>query len=193
MRIVGGRLGGLRLAAVGKGDAGAQLRPTVDRVRESLFSILASKGYPQEGQAALDLFAGTGALGLEALSRGAGHVTFIEQGRVALGLLQSNIKRADPEGGATRLIRKDATKLGARPENLAAADLVLLDPPYGRGMGEKALLSASAGGWMAQEALVVWEENAPQLPPEGFTLVDQRRYGDTHITILRCGADKAVI
>ena len=192
MRIVGGRLGGLRLAAVGKGDAGAQLRPTVDRVRESLFSILASKGYPQEGQPALDLFAGTGALGLEALSRGAGHVTFIEQGRVALGLLQSNIKRADPEGGATRLIRKDATKLGARPEDLAAADLVLLDPPYGRGMGEKALLAASAGGWMAQEALVVWEENAPQLPPEGFTLVDQRRYGDTHITILCCGADKAV-
>jgi 16S rRNA (guanine966-N2)-methyltransferase len=188
MRIVGGRFGGLRLAALGKGDAGAHLRPTADRVRESLFSALASRGAPIEKCAVLDLFAGTGALGLEALSRGAGHITFVENGRVALGLLHDNIERARAEPH-TRVIRRDATRLPPRADDTLSVDLVFLDPPYGKALGARALAAARAGGWIAPGALIVWEENAPQEPPEGLMALETRRYGDTHVTLLRAGTD----
>jgi 16S rRNA (guanine966-N2)-methyltransferase len=183
MRIIAGRHKGLTLASVGKGDAGAHLRPTTDRVRESLFNLLLNGPYgdPVTGARVLDLFAGTGALGLEALSRGAAHVTFVDDGMKARALIRENIAKCRAEG-ATKLFRRDATRLG---ENRGAPfTLVFLDPPYGRGLGEKALAAARAGGWIAPGALVVWEENHAVTAPEGFTELDSRRYGDTVITIL---------
>lgn len=189
MRIVGGRMGGVRLASLGKGDAGAHLRPTQDRVRESLFSILASQDLPQDGAPVLDLFAGTGALGLEALSRGAGHVTFVEQGRVALGLLKDNIARLRAEGETT-VLRRDVLKLPPLGAEDAPASLIFLDPPYGKALGARALRQAAQAGWIAPGAIVVWEENSPQEAPAGFTLTDTRRYGDSTITFLRFGEDR---
>ena len=183
MRIIGGAHRGLALAAVGKGDAGAHLRPTSDRVRESLFNVLMGGrfGDPVTDAVVLDLFAGTGALGLEALSRGATHATFVDDGRVAQNLIRENIGKTRRQADTT-LISRDATKLGAATGT--PATLVFLDPPYGKNMGQTALAAATEGGWIAPEALIVWEENAPQIAPEGFALLDQRRYGDTHITIL---------
>ncbi len=180
MRIIAGDFRGRTLASVGKGDAGAHLRPTTDRVRESLFSVLTHYGVIP-GARVLDLFAGTGALGLEALSRGAEHVSFVENGRVAQGLILKNIEitRSTAE---TRLIRRDAAKLGACDG--APFDLVFLDPPYGKGMGQKAMAAARSGGWLAPGALVVWEESAPMEPPDGFTLLERRKYGDTHVTLM---------
>ncbi|WP_372612917.1 16S rRNA (guanine(966)-N(2))-methyltransferase RsmD [Aquicoccus sp.] len=183
MRIVGGTFKGRALASVGKGDAGAHLRPTTDRTRESLFNILAGGrfGDPVTGARVLDLFAGTGALGLEALSRGATHVTFVDDGVKSRALIRRNIEICNAQG-ATRLFRRDARKLGDCPA--APFTLIFLDPPYGRGLGERALAAAMAGGWIAPGALIVWEESAPVTPPEGLTTLDARRYGDTTITLL---------
>lgn len=186
MRIVGGQFRGTALAKVGEGDAAAHLRPTSDRVRESLFNVLhATYGAPGEGARVLDLFAGTGALGFEALSRGATHCTFVDDGATARALLRENTDKTRT-GGITKIYRRDATRLG---ENRGPAfDLVFLDPPYGQALGARALASAVEGGWLTPDALVVWEESAPQDPPSGFTLLDQRRYGDTHLTLLRGSA-----
>ncbi|MCC5983091.1 MAG: 16S rRNA (guanine(966)-N(2))-methyltransferase RsmD [Rhodobacteraceae bacterium] len=188
MRIVGGRLRGLTLAQVGDGDSQAHLRPTPDRVREALFNILSGGAFgdPVTGARVLDLFAGTGALGLEALSRGAAQVTFVDDGTAARALIRANIDKARAMG-VTKLYRRDATRLG---ENRGPGfSLLFLDPPYGRGLGERALTSAVAGGWLAQGAVVVWEERAPQVPPPGFGLLDRRRYGETHLTLLRYEPD----
>ncbi len=184
MRIIAGAKRGLRLASVGKGDAAAHLRPTSDRVRESLFNVLTSGHYgdPITGARVLDLFAGTGALGFEALSRGADHVTFVDDGAKARALIRENTASMKA-GGAVKLFRRDATRLG--PNQAAPFSLVFLDPPYGKALGESALASAVAGGWLAPDALVVWEEAAPMPAPEGFVLEDSRRYGDTHITLMR--------
>ncbi|MBI1418732.1 MAG: 16S rRNA (guanine(966)-N(2))-methyltransferase RsmD [Limimaricola sp.] len=183
MRIIAGRHRGLKLADVGEGDTDAHLRPTADRVRESLFNMLAGGrfGDPVTGARVLDLFAGTGALGLEALSRGATHVTFVDDGKVAGRLIRDNLRRAGRTDHAT-LLAVDATRLPPAP---APASLVFLDPPYAKGLGAPALAAAGAGGWLAPGALVVWEENAPQIPPPGFTLADRRRYGDTWVTVLQ--------
>lgn len=182
MRIIAGAYRGRALASVGKGDKGAHLRPTTDRVRESLFSMLTGGrfGDPVTGARVLDLFAGTGALGLEALSRGAAHVTFVDDGRVAGRLIRDNIKTLGV-ADETRLISRNATRL---PEASGEpASLVFLDPPYGMGLGEKALASALSGGWIAPDALIVWEESGEVNPPDGVVQLDSRRYGDTHITI----------
>ena len=183
MRIIGGRMRGLGLASVGKGDAAAHLRPTSDRVRESLFNLLEGGrfGDPITGARVLDLFAGTGALGLEALSRGADFVTFVENGRAGGKLLSANIAKARAEG-ETEVLHTDATRLP--PCKSAPATLVFLDPPYGRGLGEKALKSALKGGWIGEGALIVWEEESAQSAPDGFTLEDSRRYGQTWLTLL---------
>lgn len=181
MRIIAGRFRGRALTPLGKGDAGAHLRPTADRVRESLFSMLTHLGV-LDGARVLDLFAGTGALGLEALSRGAAHVCFVENGRVGAGLIGRNIALTGA-GAETELIRRDATRLGPNPGE--AFDLVFLDPPYGKGLGEKALAAAREGGWIAPGALIVSEEAAPMPAPAGFVAEDSRRYGDTHVTLLR--------
>ena len=182
MRIIAGEHRGLALAAVGKGDAGAHLRPTADRVRESLFNALMGGRYGDPiGEArVLDLFAGTGALGLEALSRGAAHVTFVDDGRVAGKLIRENVAKLRVADRVTHL-KCDATRL---PPAEAPADLVFLDPPYGKGLGARALASALAGGWIVPGALIVWEESAPQPAPEGFSPLDTRRYGDTHVTLM---------
>ncbi|UWR22730.1 16S rRNA (guanine(966)-N(2))-methyltransferase RsmD [Sulfitobacter sp. S190] len=180
MRIIAGKYRGMALAQVGKGDASAHLRPTSDRVRESLFSALTHRNVI-EGAQVLDLFAGTGALGLEALSRGAREVLFVENGRVGQRLIAENIEKLGVES-ATRLMRNDATGLGAWPS--APFDLVFLDPPYGKGMGQSALISAAAGGWLTAGATIVWEESAPMHAPDGFERTDRKKYGDTHVTFL---------
>ena len=183
MRIIAGRFRGRALAALGKGDAGSHLRPTTDRVRESLFSTLQGGrfGDPVSDAVVLDLFAGTGALGLEALSRGAASVTFVDDGRVAQKLIAQNVALCGA-GGETSLIRRDARRLP--PCDGAAATLIFLDPPYGKGMGGPALAAAESGGWIAPGALVVWEESGEQPAPEGWQVLDARRYGDTWITFL---------
>ncbi len=183
MRIIAGDWRGRALASLGKGDKGAHLRPTTDRVRESLFSMLAGGrfGDPISGAHVLDLFAGTGALGLEALSRGAERGVFVDDGRVAQRLIRENIAKCGA-GARAEVVARDATRLGANPGE--ACGLVFCDPPYGQGLGEKALAAALAGGWIAAGALVVWEESAAVTPPEGLTPLDSRRYGDTTITLL---------
>jgi 16S rRNA (guanine966-N2)-methyltransferase len=182
VRIIAGRFRGRRLASLGKGDAEAHLRPTPDRVRESLFSILTHMDAVEDA-VVLDLFAGTGALGLEALSRGAASVTFIERGRIAQRLITENIRLTGAE--AARLLPRDATRPG--PCDGPPATLVFLDPPYGQGLGTPALAAAADGGWIAPGAIVVWEEATPQDPPPGFALTDRRRFGDTHLTFLNFG------
>lgn len=186
MRIVGGRLRGLKLAEIGTGDPVAHLRPTTDRVRESIFNLLVnSLNIDFDGMRVLELFAGTGALGLEALSRGAARVAFVEDGVTGRALIRRNIEIARAEG-VTDLWRRDATDLGQnRGEPYG---LILLDPPYGMGLGERALASSLAGGWVAPGAMIVWEETVPPVPPPGLIRIDQRRYGDTIITI--CRADE---
>lgn len=182
MRIIGGKHRGLALASVGKGDVAAHLRPTSDRVRESLFNILLGGrfGDPITGAHVLDLFAGTGALGLEALSRGAKHVTFVDSGRVAQKLIRANISKCKRDADTT-LLTCDVTRLPAAPR---PADLIFADPPYGKGLGAAALIAARAAGWIAPDATIVLEDNAALPAPAGFTLLDQRRYGDTWITIM---------
>ncbi|MEO0402412.1 MAG: 16S rRNA (guanine(966)-N(2))-methyltransferase RsmD [Pseudomonadota bacterium] len=178
MRIIAGRWRGVPLASVGKGDPAAHLRPTPDRVREALFSMLNSRGV-LEGARVLDLFAGTGALGFEALSRGAAQVVFVENGRAGQRLIAENIAKLDA-ASETRVMRQDATRLGAAPD--AGFDLVFLDPPYGQGLGVRAL--GAVQDWLAPGALVSWEESAPMDPPPGYTHVDTRKFGAAHITFL---------
>ncbi|MGH1463836.1 MAG: 16S rRNA (guanine(966)-N(2))-methyltransferase RsmD [Cognatishimia sp.] len=188
MRIIAGDFRGKALASVGKGDAGAHLRPTTDRVRESLFNVLMGGkfGDPISDARVLDLFAGTGALGLEALSRGAAHVCLVDDGRKSQSLIRQNIQITGAKAQC-KTIARDATRL---PRNADAPyDLVFLDPPYGKNLGTKALLAAQDSGWIAPDALVVFEECAPQIAPVGFTLLDQRKYGDTHVTFLQADAD----
>lgn len=180
MRIIAGTHRSVALASVGKGDEAAQLRPTTDRVRESLFSVLTHHDVIA-GARVLDLFAGTGALGLEALSRGASHVTFVENGRAAQRLIGLNIAKLRVQG-QTDLIRRDARHLPGRTG--APFDLVFLDPPYNRELGGPALACAVKGGWLAPQAFIVWEEAFAVPVPEGFDLVDRRTYGDTHVTLL---------
>ncbi|MCB2127631.1 MAG: 16S rRNA (guanine(966)-N(2))-methyltransferase RsmD [Rhodobacteraceae bacterium] len=182
MRIIGGQRRGLRLAEIGAGDASAHLRPTSDRVREAIFNLLMNGPYgnPVERARVLDLFAGTGALGLEALSRGAARVAFVDDGVVSRALLRQNIEKMQAMG-ATDVWRRDATRMG--PNRGAGYSLVFLDPPYGKGLGEKAVASLRAGDWLAPGALIVWEENSPPELPAWAELRDQRRYGDTLVTI----------
>jgi 16S rRNA (guanine966-N2)-methyltransferase len=182
MRIVGGRLRGRALAAP-KSNA---VRPTADRLREALFNILVhAYDDPVTDARVLDLFAGTGALALEALSRGAAFALFVDDGAEARALLRENVE-ALGLGGVTRIFRRDATKLGpAHPIEPFA--LVFLDPPYGQGLAEKALAAARAGGWLTADALIVVEEAAKSgfAAPEGFDELERRAYDDTMIVILR--------
>lgn len=183
MRVISGRFKGTALAAVGKGDTAAHLRPTTDQVRESIFNLLVNGGYgnPITDARVLDLFAGTGALGFEALSRGASYCLFVDDGVKSRALVRENIDILHLIG-STKLFRRDATRLGEAKNG--AFDLVFLDPPYGKGMGEKALIAALQGGWLSENALIVWEENTEQFAPDGFNMLDSRRYGDTWVHIL---------
>src|SRR5689334_22715193 len=182
MRIVGGKLRSRPLAGP-KSDA---VRPTSDRLREALFNIL-THAYddPVAGARVLDLFAGTGALGIEALSRGAAYTLFVDEGIEARALLRDNVEKLGL-GGVTRIFRRDATKLGpAHP--LEPFSLVFLDPPYGKGLAEEALASAHAGGWLKPQALIIVEEavSASFKAPDRFTELERRRYDDTEFVFLR--------
>lgn len=183
MRIIAGKYRGTALASVGKGDVTAHLRPTTDRVRENIFNLLQGGRYddPLSGARVLDLFAGTGALGLEALSRGAAMVHFIDDGSAASRLIRANIAALGAQADAT-FSRQNAARLGPCPTQ--PFDLVFLDPPYGKGLGEAAINSAFKGGWLSPTSLIVFEEGAARTAPPGTQLLDSRRYGNTHIHIL---------
>ena len=182
MRIIAGRHRGRVLRA----PEGAATRPTADRVRQALFDMLWHAPWGGrtvvQDQLVLDAFAGTGALGLEALSRGAARVAFVDDGTKARALLRANIEKMQAMG-TTDVWRRDATRLG--PNRGPGYSLVFLDPPYHKGLGEAALASAIEGGWLAPGAVIVWEEGTPPQPPDGFTRLDQRKYGDTLVTLLK--------
>ena len=182
MRIVGGRLGGRVLRA----PASHMIRPTSERLRESIFDILAHR-YPDllEGARVVDLFAGSGALGFEALSRGASFALFVDDGAEARALLRGNVE-AFGLGGVTRIWRADAAKLGKAPAG-APFTLAFLDPPYGKGLAGPALAALAAGGWLAEGALCVVEEaaKAEVAAPVGYDVEDERTYGDTKVMFLR--------
>src|SRR6516162_2948431 len=181
MRIVGGRLGGRALAA----PKSQNVRPTSDRLREAVFNILAHRyDDPVAGACVLDLFAGTGALGLEAMSRGAAFALFVDDGAEARALLRQNVE-ALGLGGVTRIFRRDATRLGAA-HPVEPFSLAFLDPPYRHGLAERSLASLQAGGWLTPDALVVVEEavDAGFQVPEGFVEIHRRRYDDTEFIFL---------
>jgi 16S rRNA (guanine966-N2)-methyltransferase len=182
MRIVGGRLRGRNLQAP-KSQA---IRPTADRLRESLFNILMhAYGDPLTDARVLDLFAGTGALGAEALSRGASFALFVDQGAEARALLRANVE-ALGLGGVSKVYRRDATKLGPVAP-LDPFSLAFLDPPYGKGLAGQALASVRSGGWLIPGALVVVEEAAEAHfePPEGYRELERRSYDDTEFVFAR--------
>ena len=182
MRVVGGRLRGRNLAA----PSSQAIRPTADRLRESLFNILIhAYSNPLENARVIDLFAGTGALGIEAISRGAAFALFVDNGAEARALLRNNVE-ALGLGGVTKVFRRDATNLGpAHP--LDPFSLVFLDPPYGKGFAEHALASLRGGGWLVPNALLVVEEAkaARFVAPEGFDELERRAHDDTEFVFLR--------
>ena len=182
MRIVGGEFGGRRLLTP-RSDA---IRPSSDRLRQTLFDVLAH-GYDDAVREArvLDLFAGTGALGLEALSRGARHALFVEEDAAARGLIRGNVESLGLTG-RTRIFRRDATRLG-EAGTVPPFDVVFADPPYGHGLGEQALASALAGGWLRPGALAVLEERGDVVvaPIPGFTVLERRDVGDSQLVLLR--------
>ncbi|GAB4540900.1 MAG: 16S rRNA (guanine(966)-N(2))-methyltransferase RsmD [Roseibium sp.] len=182
MRIVAGRFRGAALAA----PKSQGTRPTSDRLRETVFNILAhGLDAELEGARVLDLFAGTGALGFEAISRGARHCTFIEEGTEARGVIRRNMETLGLNGAA-KIFRRDATRLGAAG-TIEPFDLVFADPPYDKGLGEKALASAAAGGWLKPGAVCVLEERASAdvEVPAGFGLLDRRVAGDSQVIFLK--------
>ena len=182
MRIVGGEFRGRPLAT----PRTSAIRPTSDRTREAVFNVLAHRFAEKlDGGRVLDLFAGTGALGLESLSRGASYGVFIEESAEGRGLIRANVE-AFGLTGRTKIFRRDATGLG-EAGTLAPFDLVFADPPYGKGLAERALHSARAGRWLAADALCVVEEAAaaPFDPGPGFVVVDERGYGETIIRYIK--------
>ena len=182
MRVGGGKLRSRPLA----GPKSNAVRPTSDRLREALFNILThSHGDPVTGARVLDLFAGTGALGIEAVSRGAAFTLFVDNGAEARALLRNNVE-ALGLGGVTKVYRRDATNLGpAHP--MEPFSLVFLDPPYGKGLAEKALASLRDGGWLTPGALLLVEEakTAAFAAPDGFEELERRAYDDTEFVFLR--------
>jgi 16S rRNA (guanine966-N2)-methyltransferase len=177
VRIIAGEWRGRPLAA----PEGRGTRPTADRTREGLFSMLQSRLGTFEGLHVADLFAGTGALGLEALSRGARHCTFVESDRGALAILQQNVERF---GARERIdLRAQAVEHASPPSR--PCDLVLMDPPYAVGLAEAALHRLTDPAWLVPGALVSVETERPLPAPSGVTLVAERRFGKAHITLLR--------
>jgi 16S rRNA (guanine966-N2)-methyltransferase len=182
MRVVGGRLRGRNLAS----PASHEIRPTADRLRESVFNILMhAYDNPLQDARVLDLFAGTGALGIEAISRGAKFVLFVDNGAEARALLRHNVESLGL-GGVTKVYRRDATNPGP-VHPLEPFSLAFLDPPYGKGMAEKSLAALRDGGWLTPGALVVVEEAkaAGFAVPEGFEELERRAYDDTEFVFLR--------
>ena len=182
MRVVGGRLKGRAIA----GPRSDAIRPTSDRLREAIFNVLAhGYGDPLPGARVLDLFAGTGAMGLEAISRGAAFAIFVDDGADARGLVRQNIE-AMGLGGTTRLFRRDATRLGPAGPN-GPSSVAFCDPPYGRDLTASALRGLDEGGWLLPGALLILEERAGALLglPPPFELLERRTYGDTDVVFAR--------
>jgi 16S rRNA (guanine966-N2)-methyltransferase len=182
VRVVGGRLKGRNLTS----PASRDIRPTADRLRESLFNILIhAYDDPILDARVLDLFAGTGALGIEAASRGAKFTLFVDNGAEARALMRDNVESLGL-GGVTKVYRRDATNLGpAHP--VEPFSLVFLDPPYGKGLADQALVCLRDGGWLTPDALLVVEEAkaAGFKAPEGFSELERRVYDDTEFVFLR--------
>ena len=185
MRIVGGRFRGRSLA----GPRSDAIRPTSDRLRETIFNILAH-GYddPVPGARVLDLFAGTGAMGLEALSRGAAFAVLVDEGAQARGLIRENVETLGL-GAVARLFKRDATRMG-RIERMEPFSLAFCDPPYGRDLAPRALASCAEGGWLVPGALVVVEETqgVEVALPEAFVEIERRDYGETRVIFARLAA-----
>jgi 16S rRNA (guanine966-N2)-methyltransferase len=182
MRIVAGRHRGRALAAPG----GVAMRPTADRVREALFNVLVhGLEVELEGASVLDIFAGTGALGLEALSRGAAQAVFVDMVQASLALIRDNVATLGEED-RVQILRRDATRLGSPPAGLTPAGLAFLDPPYGENLAPPALAAAAERGWVAPGAICVVETRRDEdfVMPEGFTMRDERTYGGTRLYFL---------
>ncbi len=189
MRIVAGRLKGRAIVA----PEGQGTRPTSDRARQAIFNVLehAAWAEPLSGARVMDLYAGSGALGFEAMSRGAAFCLFVETEDEARGAIREN---ADAYGlmGATRVHRRDATDLGVRPGSAGEAfTLAFLDPPYGKGLGEVTLQRLREGNWLAPGAIVVVERgaNEPDIDTPGYARLDQRTYGAAEVLFLRHEGD----
>lgn len=185
MRIVAGRFRGKPIVA----PEGRDTRPTSDRAREAVFNILEHAAWSPglEDLRVIDLFAGSGGLGFEAVSRGAAFCLFVETDEAARGAIRDNIEALDLFG-QTRIHRRDAADLGQRPASQNAPfDLAFLDPPYGKGLGERALEGLAAGGWLAADALVVLERGTdePDAAPPGFEVLDARVYGKAKVQFLK--------
>jgi 16S rRNA (guanine966-N2)-methyltransferase len=189
VRVVAGRFKGKLLTA----PAGEGTRPTSDRARQAVFNILEHATWSPglQGLRVIDLFAGSGALGVEALSRGAVFCLFVETDEAARGAIRANLETMTPDSslfGATRVHRRDATDLGVRPGSAGAPfDLAFLDPPYRKGLGERALQGLADGGWLAPGAIAVWEQAADEagVTPEAYELLDERTYGAARVQFLR--------
>ncbi|ADL01693.1 16S rRNA (guanine(966)-N(2))-methyltransferase RsmD [Brevundimonas subvibrioides] len=185
MRIVSGKLKGRAIVA----PEGQGTRPTSDRARQAVFNVLehAAWAEPLQGMRVMDLFAGSGALGFEAISRGAAFCLFVETDELARGVIREN---ADAYGllGTTRVHRRSAVDLGVRPGSDGEAfDLAFLDPPYGKGLGEQSLQRLLDGRWLKPEALVVFERGSdePEIETPGFERLDARDYGAARVLFLR--------
>lgn len=182
MRIVGGEFRGRTLRTPKSSD----IRPTTDRTRESLFNIL-THSYPEalDGARVIDMFAGTGAVGIEALSRGCRFAIFVEMGVEGRSLLRENTMALNLQG-RTKIFRRDATDMG-QCANMEPFQFLFADPPYGKGLGEKAIASAIAGNWLADGALVILEERADIIPDNlpQCRLLEERAFGDTRMHFYR--------
>jgi len=189
MRIVGGRYRGRGLTA----PAGLATRPTADRARQAVFNVLEHAAWSPglQGARVIDLFAGSGALGLEALSRGADFCLFVETDAAARGAIRDNLEALAPDGalfGRSRIHRRDATDLGRKPAGDGAPfDLAFLDPPYAQGRGERALASLAGDGWLKPGAICVFERGSSEPDPASpdFEMLDARRYGAARVLVLR--------
>jgi len=190
LRIVSGEFRGKALVA----PTGDTTRPTSDRARQAVFNILEHAPWSPgvRGRRVIDLFAGSGALGFEALSRGADFCLFVETDEAARGAIRDNVDALSGGGGGlfgrTRVHRRDATQLGVRPgADGPAFDLAFLDPPYAKGLGETALARLAEGGWLAADATVVFERGVAEPPFEiaGFEALDARDYGAARVHFLR--------
>jgi len=185
MRIVGGRFKGRALVT----PEGSNTRPTSDRAREAIFNVLAHAEWAPdiEGARVMDVFAGSGALGFEAMSRGAIHCLFVETDEAARGAIRDNVE-VFGLFGTTRVHRRDATQLGQRPGGAAEAyDLIFLDPPYRKGLGEKALAALRAGNWLSQDAVVVFERAADEddFATDVWEKINSKNYGAAQVLFLK--------
>ena len=184
MRIIAGAYRGTKIEA----PKGRNSRPTADRAREALFNVMEHGDFPRlAGTRVIDLFAGSGALGLEALSRGADYALFVETDAKARGAIRANIEALGLYG-ATRIHRRSAEKLGAMPASAGGPfDVAFLDPPYGRDMPAPCLEGLDRGGWLKPDAIAVLEQGVGEAPTQavGFTQLETRDYGAARVTFFR--------